>query len=113
MAHTIQQVSKYAYSSTLSNNDNAVKLSLWKLNENKSDTKIADINFVYDGQPLPANSFQADLKYAKLFMPEKAFARIIDQLRNEKPLCLIINPPFAFLSTDTLEPVGDGELPQG
>jgi hypothetical protein len=110
MAYTIQSISKYAYSCTLTNNDYAAKLSLWKLGENNSDSKIADINFVYDGQILPANNFQADLKYAKVFMPEKALARIIDQLRNEKPLSLIINPPFAFLSTDTLEPIGDGEL---
>lgn len=110
MAYTVQSVSKYAYSCTLTNNDYAAKLSLWKLSENNSDSKIADINFVYDGKALPANNFQADLLYAKIYMPEKAFSRIVDLLRNEKPLNLVINPPFAFLSTDVLEPVGDGEL---
>lgn len=110
MAYTVQPVSKYAYSCTLTGNDYAAKLSLWKQGVNNTDSKIADINFVYEGQTLPSNNFQADLKYAKVYMPEKAFSRIVDLLRNEKPLNLVINPPFAFLSTDTLEPVGDGEL---
>lgn len=98
-------ISKYAYSYTLTGNDVAAKLSLWK----SDSQKVADINFMYEGTAIPAHSINDDAEYAMLYLPVKNINSIIDMLRNEKPLLLTLNAPFAFLGTEDLESVGDGE----
>ena len=103
------EIEKYAYSYTLTNNDVAAKLSLWKTTTDNNEVKVADINFMYDNDIIPAPVIQDDAEYALLYMPVKTLLGIIDILRNEKPLILTLNAPFAFLGTNALEPVGDGE----
>lgn len=108
MPATFHTISKYSYSYTLTNNDYAAKLRLWKKTTGTNVVQVADLYFMYDGQTIPAHDFRPDQQYARLYQPIKALPGIIDILRNEKPLTLTFNPPFAFLGTN-LEPVGENE----
>lgn len=109
MSFTTHSITQYAYSYTLSNNDVAAKMSLWKPGTGDARLIVADIYFMYDNVNPPAHFIQADQQYARLYLPLKTLSGLIDLLRNEKPLTLTLNPPFAFLGTGGLEPIGDGE----
>jgi hypothetical protein len=73
--------------------------------------KIAQVEFVDDGSPIPQPTFPPDLSSAKIFFKRSALVGIVDMLRNEGPVRLTINdqyPGQVLLHTGP-EPVGEGE----
>jgi hypothetical protein len=109
MAFKTHTITKYAYSITMSSNDYAAKIQLFKEgNLLNNFVEVGNVKFIYEGSTVPAAEIASDLESATMYLPEKKMMQIIDLLRNEKPILLTINPPFAFLGT-SIEKVGDGD----
>lgn len=69
------------------------------------------VNFVKDGSPLPAPSYNEDKKTGVVFVPYSHLASYVDLLRNEKPVygyCSQENPTWNNISSGH-ESVGEGE----
>jgi len=110
MAFKVHSINNYSYSYTLTGNDYAAKLQLWKAGATPTaaNIEVAQIRFMYEGAAIPANVINADLEHADLYRPIKDLAGIIDLLRHEKPISFTLNPPFAFVGT-SIEPTGEEE----
>lgn len=67
-------------------------------------------SLVFHREIIPDNSLDDD-GHIRLHFSFEEFDRVLDLLRNEKPLFLWLNPPnlIGGIATDDLEPVGEGE----
>jgi hypothetical protein len=109
MAFKTHKIVKYGYSITVSNNDFAAKMQLMKQGlQPNTLVEVGQVKFIYEGNPIPPAELNADLEFAVIYLPEKKLPLLVDLLRNEKPVILTINPPFAFLGTE-FEMVGDND----
>lgn len=71
---------------------------------------IGGIYFYDDDQPPPNNDGYSN-NYLFMFLPASHFSRILDILRNEKPLQFTYNSGAMKTSLSTYaEPVGEGEV---
>jgi hypothetical protein len=77
----------------------------------KSDSgPVAVIYLLPEGSALPACDPWPDLTGADLYFHERQLSPIIDMLRNEKPVYLLVtDSPNAWISTGA-EPIGEEEL---
>ncbi len=77
-----------------------------------SNAIIAELNFVNDGlfTSIPQAAIDSYGK-VKMYFKEQEFLKVIDMLRNEKPLYLFgkETSPTWFVITTIQEPVGEGE----
>ncbi len=75
---------------------------------------IAELNFINDGlfTNIPPAAIDTYGK-VKMYFKEQEFPKIVDMLRNEKPLYLFgkETAPTWFVITTSSEPVGEGETP--
>jgi hypothetical protein len=82
-------------------------LQLW----GADGSKLADISFVDDSAALPPPQLWPNLSGAKAAFRRSSFPLLVDMLRNEAPVWLVVNdqpPGFVFVQTDQ-EPTGEGE----
>lgn len=69
------------------------------------------INFVADGDNIPASIYDETKKVGSIYLPSTEIDTYIDILRNEKPVYAYVNsekPEWSNISTGH-EPVGEGE----
>jgi hypothetical protein len=72
---------------------------------------IANVRFVDDASPVPLPELSPDLNSARVSFKRSALPGLIDMLRNESPVQVVINnqpPGFVFITTG-IEPIGEGE----
>ena len=110
MGFKVNQMKKYNYSFG-AHGDSPSRLQLW----DDQGKIIADVRFIDDSSPMPMPTFSNDLSYAKVYFKNSTFPALIDMLRNESPLNVVINdqpPGFVFIGTGR-EPIGEGEIQRG
>ena len=105
MTFLVQEISGYNYSFDAQVGGPGL-LQLWS-----SGSKVAEVLFVEDADPVPAPILALDLTSATIAFKRSALPGLIDMLRNEKPVSVTINdqpPGFVFIHTG-IEPPGEGE----
>ncbi len=105
MASKLHTVKKYNYSFDARTGGPSI-MQLWGDNG-----LIADVKFVEDNAAVPAPTFTPDLNKATIHFKRSTHAGLVDMLRNESPVLVIINNQApGFVSIITLqEPAGEGE----
>jgi hypothetical protein len=104
MAYKEHIISAYKYS--ISSSGGPFRLQLWG-----EMSKVAEIRFVADGKPVPPPVFWDKLSGVNASFEARHLPAIIDMLRNEDPVSLLIDdqpPGFVFIQT-AAEYVGEGE----
>lgn len=96
-----------SYTYTL--NANSVNTAQLFLQADNGGT-IAYIRFVDETSPLPAPSVNSNLTYGTAAFRRSALHDLIDMLRNERPVTLLLgDEPTFYFYTGTSEPVGEAE----
>jgi len=70
---------------------------------------IGAATFVRAGKIIPKPSVNAKDNVLHLYFPSESMSAVLDVLRNEKPLQIEMLGDTAYISTSTMEPVGEGE----
>ena len=109
MTLKVHEITRYSY---LFSSTTGAPLKVQLFGPNEGD--IGRILFVDDAATIPSITIRPNQSGADFSMRRSFFRDVIDMLRNEAPIILLVNdlaPGFAAIGTSTtvLENVGEGE----